>query len=60
MRGGRRRKHVPKAFTADEVRELRKLREAGARYKELEKLTGFCRGVLSRAVNGADIYEGVK
>lgn len=59
-RGGKRRRHTPPAFNADEVRELRRQREAGTQYKVLMRLTGHSRDVLRRAIYGLEHYEGIK
>lgn len=59
MRGGKRRKHAPRAFTADEVRALRQQRAQGARIKDLMRLTGRSRDVVDKAVNGRGCYGGI-
>lgn len=58
-RGGRRRRHVPKAFTPAAVRELRRLRAQGVPYKLLAQQYGRHRNVIERAVHGRDCYEGI-
>ena len=58
-RGGKRKHHIPKAFTYDEVRQLRQLRADGMRIKDLMRLTGRCRDVIDKAIHGRGCYEGV-
>ena len=58
-RGGKRRRHVPRAFEPATVRELRQLRALGVTYKVLARQYGRHRNVIERAVHGRDCYEGI-